>query len=164
MLSHPKGLFPHSSNLHHAISNTSDKSSSPWFFCYYYYYDASCHYKSVAPTTIEIADRCPLVATKISTIVRTNLPHQFLHSAFPLFYIVPQLSMNWPSISQLNVARYHVTFTDTHHPIQDLLTGKQMGRGRRLKGPYHLEQLHLICFIQLAAPIFSDIRSFPLAF
>lgn len=124
------------------------------FFFFFNDSDASCHYKSVAPITIEIADGGPLVATKISTIVRTNLPHHFCTLPF-LCFTLSQLSVNWPSISQLNVARYHVTFTDTYYPIQDLRTGKQMGTVRRLKGLYHLEQLHLLRFIQLAAPIFS---------
>lgn len=121
---------------------------------FFYYSDASCHYKSIVPITIEIADGGPLVATK--TVPLFVPIYHIIFCTLPfLCFTLSQLSMNWPSISQLNVARYHVTFTDTHYPIQDLHTGKQMGTGHRLKGLYHLEQLHLLRFIQLAAPTFS---------
>jgi hypothetical protein len=74
------------------------------------------------------------ITTRSDPSGRFTVPH-VLH--------VPKLSMNLFSVSQLTDHNCTVSLDASSCSVQDRLTGKQIGTGRRLGGLYCMDQLHL---------------------
>lgn len=100
---------------------------------------------------IYTASNTPLTVTHTGTVRTASIT---LHNVL----LVPGLSMNLISISQLCDQGYHVEFTDSGCVVQDHQTGKSCGTGRRVGRLYYIESLHLLVPSYVAASATSSLR------
>lgn len=89
-----------------------------------------------SPSVIYTADGSPASATHFGSIRTDRL------SVSEVLFI-PKLSMNLLSVGQLCESGLTVTFNASGCVVQDCLTGKEIGRGRKDGRLYQLEELHV---------------------
>ena len=90
----------------------------------------------VSPISIATANGSPMSVVSIGSISSRAL------SISDVFY-VPQLSLSLLSISQLSDSGFDVVFSSSTCVVQDQVTRKQIGIGRRVGDLYILESLHI---------------------
>ena len=90
----------------------------------------------VSPISIATANDSPMSVVSIGSISSCAL------SISDVFY-VPQLSLSLLSISQLSDSGFDVVFSSSTCVVQDQVTRKQIGTGRRVGDLYVLESLHV---------------------
>ncbi|KAH7867108.1 hypothetical protein Vadar_028907 [Vaccinium darrowii] len=112
-----------------------------------------------SPISITTANGSPMHVTYISSMLSTSSP---LLSLPDVFY-VPQLSLSLLSISQLSYSGFDVILSSSGCVVQDRVSKKQIGAGRRVGDLYILENLHIpIKISSTAASSFRlDHKSFP---
>ncbi|KAK0597996.1 hypothetical protein LWI29_030648 [Acer saccharum] len=99
---------------------------------------------------IYTANNTPLLVTNIGSVHTSSL-------TLPNVLLVPELTMNLISISQLCDQGYHVKFSASGCVVQDHRTGKLCGKGCRIGRLYCIESLHLPVPLCVVASVTSSI-------
>ena len=87
-------------------------------------------------STVRTVDGTLLPITQCGHLLSTSL-------TLPTVHHVPGLALNLVSVSQLTDHGLTVTFSSSACFVQDHLSGRRIGTGRRVGGLYHLEHLRL---------------------
>ncbi|CAL5443960.1 unnamed protein product [Camellia sinensis] len=91
------------------------------------------------PITINTANGSGMSVLSVGSV----LPSAMSAVTIPSVFYVPQLSVSLLSISQLDASGFDVIFSSSVCCVQDRVSKKQIGTGRRIGDLYVVESLHL---------------------